>query len=88
MKKLIVALVALFIASAISFNANAEGLVIKGGLNYTQLDFSQSLKDQAKALALDVRSYSGFHAGVGYQTEDIMGFTLQPELLRSEEHHV
>jgi opacity protein-like surface antigen len=83
MKKLIVSLAALLIASAISFNANAEGFVVKGGLNYTHLDFSQSLKDQAKALALDVKSYSGFHAGVGYQTEDILGFTLQPEVLYS-----
>ena len=77
MKKIIATLAVLMIA----FTANAEGLIIKGGFSYTHLDLTQKIKDQAQQLAVEARNYSGFHAGVGYQTESFSGFTLQPELL-------
>lgn len=81
MKKFALAVLALMVMSAAGFSAHAEGLIIKGGFSYTHLDLTQSIKDQAHALAIDPRNYSGFHAGIGYQTEDFSGFTLQPELL-------
>ena len=80
MKKLFLTFAALII-TAVCFNANAEGVIIKGGFSYTHLDLTQSIKDQAKALSVDARNFSGFHAGIGYQTEEFSGFTLQPELL-------
>ena len=81
MKKILVSLVAILMAGAISINANAAGFLVKGGLNYTHIDLNQSLLNQAKALALDAKSYTGFHFGVGFQTHDVLGFSLQPELL-------
>lgn len=80
MKRLMMSLAALLVA-AVCFNANAEGVLIKGGFNYTHLDLTQSIKDQAHALAIDPGNYSGFHAGIGYQTESFGGFTLQPEFM-------
>ncbi|MBR5735451.1 MAG: PorT family protein [Bacteroidales bacterium] len=80
MKRLMISLAAL-IVSAACFNAGAEGFLVKGGFSYTHLDLTQSVKDQAKALGADVRNYSGFHAGIGYQTESFGGFTLQPEFM-------
>jgi hypothetical protein len=77
MKKILATLAILMIA----FTANAEGLIIKGGFSYTHLDLTQKIKDQAQQLAVEARNYSGFHAGIGYQTESFSGFTLQPELL-------
>ena len=78
MKRLVLTFAALII-SAVCFNANAEGVVVKGGFNYTHLDLTQSIKEQAQALAIGARNFSGFHAGIGYQTEEFAGFTLQPE---------
>ena len=78
MKKLILSITVL-VVTAVCFNANAEGLVVKAGFNYTHLDLTQSIKDQAQALAIGARNFSGFHAGIGYQTEELAGFTLQPE---------
>lgn len=81
MKKILACIVAIVFAGALSVNASAAGFLVKGGLNYTHIDLNQSLMEQAKAIGLDPKSYSGFHFGVGFQTPDLMGFTLQPELL-------
>lgn len=81
MKKILASLVAILMAGAISVNANAAGFLVKGGLNYTHIDLSQAWLEQAKAIGLNPNSYSGFHFGVGFQTPDLMGFSLQPELL-------
>lgn len=80
MKKTAIAIAAMLLVSAACFSAKAEGFLIKGGLNYSHLDLTQSIKDQAKALALDPGNYTGFHVGVGYQSESALGFCLQPEL--------
>ncbi len=81
MKRIIASLAIVVMAAAASFSAKAEGLVIKGGFSYTHLDLTQSIKDQAQQLAVNARNFSGFHAGIGYQTESLAGFTLQPELM-------
>jgi len=81
MKRLFISLAVLMMVSATCFTAKAEGLIIKGGFSYTHLDLTQSIKDQAQALSVEARNFSGFHAGVGYQTESFSGFTLQPELM-------
>ena len=83
MKKIIVSLVAIMMAGALSVNAAAAGFLVKGGLNYTHIDLNQSILNQAKEIGLNPNSYTGFHFGVGFQTHDLLGFTLQPELLYS-----
>lgn len=52
--------------------ASAEGLIFKGGVTYTQ---GTKLKD------VDIKGYTGWHFGAGFQTESFAGFTFQPELL-------
>lgn len=84
MKKIILSLVAVIMLSATSFTSQAQGLLFKGGLNYSNLDFNQSFKDLAQSFDLNVSNYSSFHIGIGYQTESTAGFTLQPELLYSK----
>lgn len=54
-----------------SVTANAEGLVVKGGLTYTSASSVQDLKN----------GKSGWEFGAGYQTETFGGLSIQPELL-------
>lgn len=70
MKKIAVLSTILILLS--SFAANAEGLVVKGGLTYQR---GSRLND----IKLD--SFSSWHFGAGYQTDSHLGFTLQPELI-------
>lgn len=54
---------------------NAQGLIFKGGINYTNVDL--------KGKGFDFRDGTGWHFGAGFQTGSVMGFSLQPELLYS-----
>ena len=75
MKKLILTLAA---AVLLATSAFAEGFIVKGGLTYGNV----ASKDIVKSLtSLDIKSYTGWHAGIGYQTGTLAGFSLQPELL-------
>ncbi|MBQ0025101.1 MAG: PorT family protein [Bacteroidales bacterium] len=80
MKKLLIAFAALaFLLSAET--VSAEGVFIKGGLTYSNSS-SAGLKEAYSMLRdLNFKSYTGWHAGIGYQTGSIMGFSFQPELL-------
>lgn len=68
MKKLAMVLVSLLLLGGLT--ANAEGLVVKAGANFTKIE------------NIDSRPF-GWQAGVGFQTviPDGFGFTFQPELL-------
>jgi len=75
MKKKLALLCAVFVLMiGTNISARAEGLVIKGGLSYSNMGIS-SIANQ------DFRNYTGWHFGVGYQTGRLLGFSLQPELL-------
>ena len=52
-----------------SMTAGAQGLIIKGGLTYTNM----AIKD------IKLQGHSGWEAGIGFQTDAVMGFSLQPE---------
>lgn len=54
-----------------SVTARAEGLVVKGGLTYTNASTVQDLK----------KGKSGWEFGAGYQTGTFSGLAIQPELL-------
>lgn len=74
MKRSFIALVAvLTLVLASSAAASAQGLYIKGGLTYGKS--VSDLKD------FDVKEYTGWQIGAGFQTESTMGFSLQPELI-------
>ena len=81
MKKILTAVAAIMMISAACFDADARGLIVKGGFSYSHFDLTQSIKDQAKAISLEPMNYSGFHAAIGYQTESFSGFTFQPEVM-------
>lgn len=58
-----------------SANANAEGFLIKAGVNWLNLG------DMAKDISgLSLQGKVGWEAGIGYQTESAAGFSLQPEI--------
>ena len=65
----------LLIVSILCFGilANAQGFIVKAGYNYSSSS-SVTVKD-LKA------GRSGWHAGIGFQTEPSHGFSFQPELL-------
>lgn len=68
---LFAALVLMLGASSI---AKAEGLVVKAGISTSTMGISE-INSTA------VKNYTGWHAGLGYQTGSLLGFSLQPELL-------
>lgn len=74
MKKIIMVMAAALLLTTTAF---AEGFIIKGGLTYGNV-MSKDLIEQLKVL--DIKSYTGWHAGIGYQTGSVAGFTFQPEL--------
>ena len=68
MKKLLVLIACMMFVGTMT--VRAEGLVIKGGTNFTKIESTDSKP-------------FGYHFGVGFQTEipDGFGVTFQPELL-------
>ena len=71
MKKIALLLVSILCISALT--ANAQGFIVKAGYNYSS---STSVTVQ------DIKTgRSGWHAGIGFQTEPSHGFSFQPELL-------
>ncbi|MCI2081963.1 MAG: porin family protein [Bacteroidales bacterium] len=70
MKRLLIAAVAAMVFLSLTpQKADArEGFLIKGGVNYTSLNLN------------DLKGYTGFNAGIGYQSKVGLGFSIQPEL--------
>ena len=68
MKKITMLLVSILCLGVL--NAGAQGVIIKGGYNYSHSSV-KDLKD----------GHNGWQIGVGYQTEASKGFSFQPELL-------
>lgn len=65
----IAAIAALTLLAAIPQNASAkQGFLVKGGLTYNKFSVN------------DLKSYTGFNAGVGYQSNIGYGFSVQPEV--------
>lgn len=57
-------------------SANAQGLIIKAGFNYNNVDLSKN------TTVSDIKSgKTGWQAGVAYQSEASHGFSFQPELI-------
>ena len=74
MKKLSLLLVSLLCISVIS--AGAQGVIIKGGYNYSNVDINKS------TTVSDIKKgKSGWQIGVGYQSESSHGFSIQPEII-------
>ena len=74
MKRLSIFLaVLLFIAAGNT--VSAQSVIIKGGLNYSNVDL--------EGKNFDDKDGSGWHFGAAYQTGSVLGFSLQPELLYS-----
>ncbi|MFA5326141.1 MAG: porin family protein [Bacteroidales bacterium] len=73
MKKVVVFIIALTLFMGFNVNSNAQGFIIKGGLSYANMG--------TQFENYDVKSYTGYHFGVGVQTGSLLGFSLQPELL-------
>jgi len=73
MKKVVVFIIALTLFMGFNVNSNAQGFIIKGGLSYANMG--------TRFENYDVKSYAGYHFGVGVQTGSLLGFSLQPELL-------
>lgn len=84
MKKItcLVAVAALMLSLSFSANAfdNGSGfhLGIKGGLNFTKMKMIGSISD---IQAIDLKTYTGFNAGVALKFGLPLGFGLQPEIL-------
>jgi len=68
MKKVLLLFVSLLMVGTVS--AWAQGVIVKGGFNYTNASV-ESIK----------AGRTGWQAGVGFQTESWTGFSLQPELV-------
>lgn len=71
MKKIVVAALAVLCLCNV---ASAKGFLIKGGVEFPHYNVS-NLGD------LNFKEMTGWHAGIGYQTGSLLGFSLQPELL-------
>ena len=71
MKKIALLLVSILCIGALT--VNAQGIIVKAGYNYSS-DTKVSVKDIQTGR-------SGWHAGVGFQTEPTHGFSFQPELV-------
>ena len=69
MKKIAFILVSLFLLGGVA--ANAQGVIVKAGFNYTSVSSVEDLKT----------GKTGWQVGAGMQTESWEGFTLQPELV-------
>jgi len=74
MKRLSIFLAILLFFAAVP-KVSAQGLIFKGGLNYTNVDL--------EGKNFSIKNGSGWHFGAGFQTASAMGFSLQPELLYS-----
>lgn len=70
--KFAVAAVSLLLLAAAP--ASARGFLIKGGVEFPHYNITDL--DEIR-----FASITGWHAGVGYQTGTLMGFSLQPEFL-------
>ena len=69
MKKIAFLLVSLLLLGSVA--ANAQGVIVKAGFNYTNASSVQDLKS----------GKTGWQFGAGFQTESWTGFSLQPELI-------
>ncbi|MBR5099715.1 MAG: PorT family protein [Bacteroidales bacterium] len=69
MKKIAFLLVSLLLLGSVA--ANAQGVIVKAGFNYTNASSVQDLKS----------GKTGWQFGAGFQTESWTGFSLQPELV-------
>ena len=71
--------VALFLAGLLllgGLTANAQSIIVKAGYNYSNLTVDKS------TTVSDLKTgRSGWQVGVGYQSESVMGFSFQPELI-------
>ncbi|MBP5389227.1 MAG: PorT family protein [Bacteroidales bacterium] len=72
MKKLIIAVAAIFVSVA----AFAQGGIVAG---YTASQMS--LKDEIKNIGMNVKSAPNFHVGFAYHQPLVLGFAIQPEIL-------
>ena len=77
MKKSLLLLVSLLLSASLP----AQGSFgIKAGLNYTSFDISNDV-------GVEIRSSSGFHAGIAYKVKvPLIGLSFQPELLYSQKN--
>ena len=78
-KKLIVLTAFCVMLMGANFNANAQHLIVKAGLSYSNLDLNSKIGDLASSFKIG--NYTGYHFGLGFQTGKTLGFSLQPELL-------
>ena len=72
MKKITVLLASLFVLFSTT-DAFARGFLIDGGLNFPKFDIKN-------INSFSLKTYTGWHAGIGYQTGRALGFSFQPEL--------
>lgn len=64
-----------------AINAEARGLVIRGGWtksNTAPFSFGNVISELK---GMDFKNYNGWHLGLGYQTETMRGFSFQPEVV-------
>ena len=79
MKKVSVILASLVMMFAVCTTANAGGgLIVKAGVNYAGVDYKEVMNDIS---SFDYKDFAGYHAGIGFQTGSLLGFSVQPELL-------
>lgn len=79
MKKILVLFASLVMLFAVSAPANAGGgFIVKGGVNYSGVDYREVIKEPA---SFNWKDFVGYHFGLGFQTGSLVGFSLQPELL-------
>ena len=85
MKKVSVLFASFVMLFAVCATANAGGgLIVKAGVNYSDFNYKEDLKDIKN---FDYKNFAGYHAGIGFQTGSLLGFSLQPELLYQVESH-
>lgn len=77
MKKIMILFAALAMMAGAA-DAYAEGFLVKGGLTYSNLA-SKNMKSFFQDFSF--KNYTGWHAGIGYQTDTFGGFSFQPEFL-------
>ncbi|MBP5210348.1 MAG: PorT family protein [Bacteroidales bacterium] len=74
MKKLTLFVISVLMLTSVSFSANAQKFVIKAGITSSQQDI-KNLNIQ------NIKDYTSFQIGIGYQTRSVAGFSVQPELV-------
>ena len=85
MKKAFVLFASFVMLFAVCATANAGGgLIVKAGINYSDFNYKEDLKNIKD---FDYKNFAGYHAGIGFQTGSLLGFSLQPELLYQVESH-